>query len=150
MNVKVAPIKENFLLESGENNPLWMDFLNGVGRMLGAKRNQQSIEWTPTATGLSFSGAGTLTATYTQKDNLVYFNLVIDPGAGTSTAILDTSKITNLPRKSDGYWCGVVIQQTGKVNLGTCFIDSGTTELYLPSWSCTGKVIVSGNYLTSE
>lgn len=150
MNIKQAPIKETVITETGENNPLWNDWFNNVTRVLGAKRNQQSIAWTPTVSGISYSGTGTVSGTYTQKDNLVFVNVIIDAGAGTSTATLNISKITNLPRKSDGYWTGRAFMESSKSDLGAVLIVDAGSELYLPAWSCTGRAIVSANYITSE
>lgn len=150
MNVNKAPIKEQLMSSTGDNSPIWNVWFNRVAEILGPGRNVKNVSWSPAITGITYSGSGTVTGVYTQNDDIVSVNVIIDAGAGTSTSVLNTTKVTNLPKKAGAYGSGRVFQETGKVDFGSALIMSGGTELYLPAWSCTGKVIVIANYITSE
>jgi hypothetical protein len=152
MNIGNAPLKESIVIpDTLTASKTWWDWFNSVGLMLGSKRNQQNVSWDPTFSGLTFSSSGTVTGTYTQKDNFVLINVTITPASGSTTSVLDTTKITNLPKKSQGVWSGHAFQNTGKVDLGTFYIKDATNELYTPSWSTImGVINLTGIYVTSD
>lgn len=151
MNITQAPIKDPISDQESKAVQIWQDWFNSIGKMLGVKRNQENVAWTPVASGLTYSVSGTNTGIYTQKDNIVYFNITLTPSAGTSTSVLNTTKITNLPKLASGYWFGNAFMNTGYVDLGRCLIKTATNEIYLPDWTTiAGSITISGNYITNE
>lgn len=151
MNITPAPVREVFQDAGGRITPIWQDWVNSVSRMLGKSRNQQAVSWTPTFSGLTFSASGSLSGTWTQRDNVVYFTVTITPVSGTTSSVLDTTKITNLPFTAQGNWSGQAFQDSGKVDLGRCFIKDATTELYAPAWTTvSGVIYLSGVFITNE
>ena len=105
--------------------------------------------WTPTFTSLTVIGTPTYTGRYTRVGNVVYFSVRIQSTTSTSSTV------------------GVTIMQgfpfviaTGEntvlsaINLGTLATlpngavakSGGSTTAYLPTWSATADVVLSGFY----
>ena len=144
------PIKDDIIIPNGTMSTTWISFFNDLFKILGVKRNQQNVDWIPELNTSIFSASGTLTGTYTQKDNLIYFNITITPDSGTTTSFLGSRWITNLPFKADGVYFGRCFD-ANKTDLGAFYIASGTKYGFLPAWSARyGVITISGNFITNE
>lgn len=105
----------------------WLLFFNQ------AFNGDAGTNWTPTFTGLTSSGAPTITGRYYKiSQYLCYFNVLITPGTNTSS-VAGTTYIDNFPLQANANGFCLVVGN----NLGGAIgeVVAINNRIYTPSWT---------------
>lgn len=98
--------------------------------------------WTPIFTGLTIVGTPSITGTYYQFGNLVYYRIDIIPSTST-TSVSGTTYCNNFPLVFAGF--GVCAAVTNAPSAALGMVDSSVQRIYTPSWSAiTSQITIVG------
>jgi hypothetical protein len=98
--------------------------------------------WTPTTTGITYSGTTDTTGTYTRIGNRVFYDIQIESAGGTTTGT--APQITNMPwAAAHGNTFRGHNTTSGNLVIG----EIVGTVAYPSTWTAeTGKYVISGSY----
>jgi hypothetical protein len=143
--IKPPPTYDKLVsITTAKVSPSWLVFFQQLFT------GDQGQAWTPTFSGLTFTGAApTLQGYYYQLSSKVCkFNIVITPSSGNNTSMAAAGYVSNFPLKLALDDVCFVSTSAPSAVAGSC--DAATNRILLPTWAAiTSKITISGTVIAS-